>query len=141
MVISKMYAHPSGRILLISVQENSESSNKKYKTLFYSVLKDQSFLSRDSINSNIQCVEFLDHLLPHSKEFTEMDANLGNKFYACLLGCKNGDLYYASFFNEDPVRVELIRLYGFVRKSNSGNAQMSSIKIIKLFVPKHSEKR
>lgn len=140
-MISKIFPHPSGRIVLASVKENSEFSKKKFKTMFYSVLKNQSFLSEESTSANIQCVEFLDAILPYSEEFKNLESQKQNKFYSCLLGCKNGDLFYASFFNDEPVRVELKKIFGFVRKSNNGNAQMCSLKIIKLFVPEKSQKR
>ena len=136
----KFFAHESGDIVVLIAQEKGDTKNMS-KILFYSVSSNETFYDSIDINSNIQCIEFLDKLYPYSPEIQAMDPELREKQYSLLMGCRNGDLFYVQFMNTQPFQISAIKIYNFVRTSNQGNAELSSIKKIKVFAPKGSLKK
>lgn len=126
-------------MVLVALEKGDPDKNSKL--LFYSVETNETFFEPLEMRSTIQCIEFLDCFYPTSPEVSAMDPALRDQYFCLLVGCRNGDLYFVSFFNSDPYRVEAAKIHNFVRKSAQGNAELSSIKKIKAFAPKDSDKK
>jgi 3-dehydroquinate synthase class II len=136
----KFFAHEGGDIVVLIAQEKGDIKNTS-KVLFYSIDSNETYYEPIDINSNVQCIEFLDKLYAYTPDIQSMDPELLAKQYSLLMGCRNGDLYYVQFMNTTPFQISAIKIHNFVRTSNQGNAELSSIKKIKVFAPKNSAKK
>ena len=136
----KFFAHESGNLIVLAALEKN-NTDKNTNILFYSVINNETFFEPLDIKSTVQCIEFLDCFYPTSPDVQSMDVKIRNRMYSLLLGCKNGDLYFVTFYNNDPYRIEGDKIFNFVKTSNQGNAELCSIKKIKAFAPKNSKSK
>lgn len=139
-----MYCHSSGKMVLFVANEinsSNSASSKSPQLLFYDVENNETYSEKLDINFSIQCIEFLDECFPYSNVTQDIAPQLKDRFYAMLVGCKNGDLFYVEVLLNEPFRLDCSKIYSFVMRGSSFNAELSSLKKIKLFVPKNSEKK
>jgi hypothetical protein len=142
--LEKMYCHPSGKMVLFVANEINSSnpgSSKSPQLLFYDVDRNETYFEKLNINFSIQCIEFMDDCYPYSNVTQDIAPQLRDKFYSMLIGCKNGDLFYVEVLLNEPFRLDCSKIYSFVMRGNSFNAELSSLKKIKLFIPKQSDKK
>ena len=138
--LDKLFAHPKGNLITLVTTE-IDSTDKSNKILFHCLDSKDTFYEPMDIKSPIQCLEYLDDFYEYTPGVMEMDPRIREKFYCFLLGCKNGDLFFVSFLANEPFKVESELIYNFVKKSRSGNAELSSIKKIKVFAPKEGSNK